>query len=248
MDFEEIKSNAIGLLLLFLAYTLGGIALAYIYIAIPVLIAEVYVSIIATFVFAGILYGAIAILRRQFKITSNIGVLIVVLIGTVFIYYFAWVFRSPEPINDLIYFIRERSEDDWLLWAFWAGEFLIIFAAPVIAAFMFDGIFLYRYNSWANPRHFPYTFLRFGPEERERISAGDINVILRQPLAVSSDFSTIALLYADGAPTEYIAVYDASLAKKGSVNHSNPSKAIKLTPERIVELEQRLAFKYKEDF
>jgi len=285
MDFEEAKNNALGLLLLFLAYTFGGIIVAYLYIAIPGLVGEVHVSIIATFVFTAILYGAIAILRRVFKITSNAGVLIVALIGTVFIYYFAWVFhvvfmffghnpftelgnflsetillvfRSPEPINDLIYFIRMLNEqgleigDNYyyglLLGVFWVGEFLIIFAAPVIAAFMFDGIFLYSYNTWANPRHFPYTFLRFGPEERERISAGDTDVILYQPMAVSSDFSTIALLYADGARTEYIAVYDASLGKKGSVNHSNPSRAIQLTPERIAELEQKLALKYKEDF
>jgi hypothetical protein len=147
-------------------------------------------------------------------------------------------------LNESGWFVWDINFSGILLGVFWVAEFIIIFAVPFIGAFMYDGVFLYSHNRWADPRHLPYTFSRFDEEDKERIAAGDLDIIINQPMATSSDFSTVSVCYLDNEPTEYIVLYKSSLANNGNINHNSPSRAIELTREKIEHLELQLSTKY----
>jgi len=150
------------------------------------------------------------------------------------VYYARFLNEAGVVLGDNVY-------SGAILGVFWFLEFLVIFAAPIIAAFMFDGVFLPEYNRWGTPRHLPYSFARFNEEDRERIRAGDIDAIIDKPLAVSSDFSTVSVCYVDKKPTEYITLFKSSLARSGKTRHNSPVRAIRLTREEIEKMESKLA-------
>jgi len=111
------------------------------------------------------------------------------------------------------------------LWAIWAGELVIMFGMPLVAAAKAVGVLLNSHGKFALPQYFMYSFKPFSEEQAEtlRSAYGDINTIVNQPLTdeqltLSTDkngvilinkneqgnVGLVAQLYIGDTPTEYI--------------------------------------------
>ena len=255
MNLRMLKANAIGIPAFLVAFTVGGMLLAFIYAIIMRLIENIFAGFIAVFIFAAVLAVGLYFLRKLLKLENNYIVFALALIGLAVIYYIALSGDSrflqtvtipvdtENPIGGIIYYYG----DDALHSVFRFLEIAIIFAATLIATFMFDGVYLHDYDKWAEIRHYPYAFSRFNGEEKERISLGDVSVILQKPFATSDEFSTVSRCYVNSQPTEYIALFKSTLANNGKTRHTAPSKAIPLSPDALEYLEAQLVKKYNDE-
>ncbi|MCL2840147.1 MAG: hypothetical protein FWE05_05175 [Defluviitaleaceae bacterium] len=253
MNPIELKTNTIGIAIVFASFTIGGILLSLLYIVLVRPIDNVVVHLVSALIFAVTWAVGLHFLRKFARIASNPIVFAITLVSLIIIYYLTWhrligvpSFSAEESFAAIIDsgIIGEDIYESVLISIFWFLEMLVIFTAPLITAFMFDGVYLYGYNQWAVPRHLPYSFSRFTSEERARIANGDIHVILNKPFATSADFSTVSLCFADGKATEYIAIYKSSLANNGKTKHTSPSKAIQLTRDKLKYLVTKLEEEY----
>jgi len=102
MNFLSRRNNFLGLIALFFAFTISGIILAYVYVGLSIVVAGVSLNFVLVIFFGIALFVIIQFLRKPLKVTSNIGVFFVVIIGLPFIHFFNWVFYFTWLFNESI--------------------------------------------------------------------------------------------------------------------------------------------------
>jgi len=91
MNEAEKRSNFLGLIVLFVVYTVLGSILSFFYVLFQTRVHDdVWFNIIAAFVVAAVLAVVVWLLKYLFKITNNAMAFLLVLIGTVVILYVMW--------------------------------------------------------------------------------------------------------------------------------------------------------------
>ena len=119
-----------------------------------------------------------------------------------------------------------------VLWAIWAGELIIIFGIPLMAAIKILGIMLPGQRKFALPHYLMYSFEPFSEEQADSLmsSFSDINTIVNQPLTseqltLTTDqhgntrinknepgyVGLVAHLYVGDTPTEYILLTNTNI-------------------------------------
>ena len=127
---EAIKTNNLpGLIVLFLVFTLAGVALSYFYIMFQINAHEIWSNIAANFVVGLVLAAIVWIIKRALCITNNGMSLFVVILGLVVIVFVMWnmwfvlmyevLYRRPQiyghrgeidAIADMGYMIRATGD------------------------------------------------------------------------------------------------------------------------------------------
>jgi len=128
-----------------------------------------------------------------------------------------------------------------ILSAVWAGEFLVIIAFPLIAAYASAGLFLNELNAWVKEKLMNYGFAAFDDHELDRLASGDIDVILQKPLEThGGPMNAVAVCYHKGEPTEFIALYKAGWDNEGALSKGRHIMTVRLGVEKIDALDAGL--------
>ena len=143
------------------------------------------------------------------------------------------MFRFNDAGWMLVVYDFELHLRGTLLSLLWMVELVVISSITVIGAFMLKEIFLPDYHTWAKFEKLPYPFEVFTDDELKRIEEGELMLIAERTFAEGNVFSQIALVLAGKEKTEYIAVFLATLRKKGKVIYGPPSKIIPIGLEEI---------------
>jgi len=86
-----------------------------------------------------------------------------------------------------------------------------------------------------------YGFSAFDDEELDQIASGDIDVILNKPLEAQGEaMHAVAVCYHKGEPTEFIALYNASWDKDGTLTRGRHIMTVELGLEEIDALDAGL--------
>ena len=128
-----------------------------------------------------------------------------------------------------------------VLAAVWAGELLVIVAFPIMAAYTSVGLYLTELGAWVQVKLMNYGFSAFDDEELDQIASGDIDVILNKPLEAQGEaMHAVAVCYHKGEPTEFIALYNASWDKDGTLTRGRHIMTVELGLEEIDALDAGL--------
>jgi len=135
-----------------------------------------------------------------------------------------------------------------MLSAVWAGELLVIVAFPIMAAYTSVGLYLTELGAWVQVKLMNYGFSAFDDEELDQIASGDIDVILNKPLEAQGEaMHAVAVCYHKGEPTEFIALYNASWDRDGTLTRGRHIMTVELGLEEIDALDAGLqAINYPE--
>ena len=90
MNEAESRSNFLGLFVLFAVVTIVGTVLGYVYIIFQVNIHDIWLNMIAVFVFGLFLALVVWLVKRLLKITNNVMSVVVVFIGLALAMYLMW--------------------------------------------------------------------------------------------------------------------------------------------------------------
>jgi len=179
-----------------------------------------------------------------------------------------------EFIVDLRYFnyhgtwsLSDSNVTGITLWAIWAGELVIIFGIPLMAAIKILGIMLPGQRKFALPQYLMYSFEPFTEEQADSLISNfsDINTIVNQPLTDGQltlttdqhgtrinnnepgEIGLVAHLHIGDTPTEYILLTNTKI-KSWPLDEviGKWFAPIPLGVEKIETLMQELAKKYDE--
>jgi len=90
MNEAEKRSNFLGLVVLFIAFTLLGIILSFFYVIFQTSVHDIWANIIAAFVFGVVLAVIAWITKRLMKVDNDFMSVVVVLLGLAIILYLMW--------------------------------------------------------------------------------------------------------------------------------------------------------------
>ena len=127
-----------------------------------------------------------------------------------------------------------------LLLGVWLLEVLVISGLGFLGILLNRKIFLSPHCSWAKFQLLPYPFARFTDEDIKRIEAEDIEVILTKTFAEGEAFSQIALCFAGKTKTDYIAVVNATMGKRGKARYKKPRTVYFIGDENVEKMENLL--------
>jgi len=136
-----------------------------------------------------------------------------------------------------------------LLAFIWIGEFILISTPPIYAAATgkVKGIFIESMDVWATPFCMPFRFYAFSDEEMDKISYGDIDIIVNRPLAGSYEPNCVVIadLYVEGVLTDYIAIFKANDGDNSMGKHIH---TFRLGRDKIRELDEKLRLTRRGDY
>ena len=127
-----------------------------------------------------------------------------------------------------------------LLLGVWLSEVFVISGLGFLGILLNRKTFLELYCSWATFKLLPYPFECFTDEDMRRIEIEDIEVILTKTVAEGNTFSQIALCFAGKTKTEYIAVVNATIGRRGKPKYMRPKRVYFLGDEKVVKIESIL--------
>lgn len=127
-----------------------------------------------------------------------------------------------------------------LLLGVWLLEVLIISGLGFLGVLLNRKIFLELHCSWAKFKLLPYPFECFTDDDIKRIEMEDIEVILTKTVAEGNAFSQIALCFAGKTKTDYIAVVNATVGRKGKAKYKRPSTVYYIGDENVEKMESIL--------
>ena len=127
-----------------------------------------------------------------------------------------------------------------LLSVLWTLELVVISGIAIIGVFMLKETFLPNHYTWARFERLPYPFEKITSDDLKEIEEGALELITERTFAEGNIFSQVALVYAGKVKTEYIAVFLATLGKKGKVTYSPPSRVIHVGLEEVEKIEMSL--------
>ena len=164
----------------------------------------------------------------------------------------ALVFTPSEFMGYLRFFNGEGTwhinETTWtgaLLAMVWAGELLIIAVLPLLAAYAAAGLFIHELNAWVEEKLMNFGFAAFDAYGLDRLAAGDINVVLEQPLETQDGpMNAIAVCYHRDEPTDFIALYKAHWDKDGALAKGRHIMTVQLGQDKIDALDAGLQAKH----
>jgi len=90
MNEAKKKSNLLGLIVLFVVFTIIGIAISYFYIMFQVNAHDIWLNIIANFVFGLALAATVWIIKRLMRITNDVMSFVLVVLSLAVIMYVMW--------------------------------------------------------------------------------------------------------------------------------------------------------------
>ncbi|MCL2501257.1 MAG: hypothetical protein FWE90_13120 [Defluviitaleaceae bacterium] len=259
MGIHKIRWNpAVGLAALLVLYILAGVLLSFIYSAWMEAIGNFAARIIAPVLFGALLAGAVFGIKRFFKVTWNALALLAVIAGSAAVYFLMWgefPLRAETEIAalasldergfpDLVMrFIGERELSVIAMRMIGAVEAAVIAIPPVFMGFRRAGVFLPRYNRWADLRLMDYGFIPFSDRELDKLAMGNVEeVFLRKHIDLTGlkSIHAVALCYADNRLTEYLAVFKADWNKRGRMEKGSLLLLAVLTVEQIEDLQALL--------
>ena len=253
-----------GLAIFFFAYVLLGLVGAIGYLLWMDRIGHLLGWVLGPVLFGAVLCGLVMGLKRLLHIVQDVVSVVLVTVGTLLVFYFAWAMfsalwvgrnfiydelhmlgnlgrvlsltgevvaghlRNPpnfaEELRVINYFgtfyVMEEVVTGPLLWAAWLIEALVVVGMPIIIATQSAGVLLPELNTWAEAQVLDYGFVPFEDHELARLTQGDIQVVLNKPQDIqgASYINAVAPCLVKGAPTGYLAVFDATWNASGTVD------------------------------
>ena len=127
-----------------------------------------------------------------------------------------------------------------MLLGIWLLEILVISGIGMLGMLLNRKFFLELYCSWATFKLLPYPFERFGEDELKRIEMEDLDAILTKTVGEGNTFAQIALCFAGKTKTDYIAIIDARVKKRGKIKYSRPKRVYYIGDENVEKMENTL--------
>lgn len=236
-----------GLAALFFLYILAGVILSFIYSFWMGHISNLAARIFAPVFFGGLMGGTVFGLKRFFKITLNIPAFPVVLVGSMAVYFLMWgefplrgvielsIIDEWEMPDIVMRVLGGRDLSAIVVYMLGALEAAVILVPPLYMAFRRSGIYLHRYNRWANVRLLDYGFIPFSDYELDKLAVGDTGVFLHKPIDLTGlkRIHVVALCYVNNQLTEYLAVFKGDWNKQGYMEKGPLLLLTTLTVEKI---------------
>ena len=283
--FNFIKRTEwLKLVFFFVLFAPLGIVLGFFYNMVGNLYFGYGTKVFSSLMFGLVLMFFVKIVRRLFRIQSDLKLFYTVLGALVVIHFLRWSFHVTwlrsfdwtvgglHPLLDFVDFMDyfmlivdearlpgmhlapnmfRFNDIGWVLEVYdfelhlrgtllsilWTVEFVAISGIAMIGAFMIKEVYLPSHHDWARYEKLPYPLEIFTDDDLERIEAGEVTVITERTFAEGNDFSQVALVYAGKTKTGYVAVYLATLDKKGRASYGPPSRMIYVGLEEVEKIE-----------
>ncbi|MCL2603700.1 MAG: hypothetical protein FWD90_04400 [Defluviitaleaceae bacterium] len=255
-NLNRIRWNpAVGLAALLVTYFLAGVLLSFVYAVWMGGMENLIARAVAPVFFGGLLAGAVFGIKRFFKVTLNIIALPVVIAGSAAVYFLMWGEFPLRPDAEIAFIlalderefpdlitrvIGERALSVIAMRIIGALEAAVIALPPLYTAVRRAGVFLPRYNRWADLRLMDYGFIPFSDRELDKLAAGELEeVFLRKHIDLTGlkRIHAVALCYANKQLTEYLAVFKADWNKRGRIEKGPLLLLAELTVEQIEDLQ-----------
>jgi hypothetical protein len=249
MQWHKYRWNpALGFAALFVLYVLAAVALGSAYQMWMERIHNLAGRLAGPVLFGCLLAGAAFGIKRAFKITWDIAAFLVTLAGSLGVYYLFWDGWPLRGDTGPVAFMDWELTGNAIL-ILWALEAAVIALPPLYVAFRRAGVFLRRYNRWADLRLLEYGFVPFTDHELDRLALGETEAILRKPIDLTglSRIHAIAFCYVDKELTEYIAVFKAGWDRQGGMERGALLLLTALTTEKIEALQGELYEIHREE-